>query len=248
MITLPRTHPAFAPVCEQAEAEETAAAEPDTEDTEPGASLVPNDKHWLKQETVTVTQELTQKEKAEYADCMANLDNEIQELEAERDRISKSLKKRIDAMEEERRQLSKVVREGKEEREIFCDKCADYNACEMVWTDAHPPHDEVKRQKMTSEERQFPLEKKSRPDAQPQATEVQPSEDVAEAAPEGEDLEAVCAADAPCDTAADENNDVPSCSGCGQQYTADGSCDGCVDFTNYTSVTGAESSQLGAVQ
>lgn len=131
--------------------------------SESGASSVPNDRHWLKQETITVRQELSQKEKAEYAEGMALLDDEIEELETERDSVMKSLKKQIDAKEYERRKLSKVVRGRSEEREIFCDKLADYNTCEMVWTDAHPPHDEVKRQKMTAEERQLPLEKKTKP-------------------------------------------------------------------------------------
>lgn len=144
--------------------QEAASPENAESDTEPGASTVPGDRHWLKQETITVTQQLTQKEKAEYAEEMAQLDNEIEELEDERDSVMKSLKKQIDAKEDERRKLSKVVRCGSEEREIYCDKLADYNTCEMVWSDAHPPHDEVKRQKMTSEERQLPLEKKVKPD------------------------------------------------------------------------------------
>lgn len=144
---------------------DTPIADTDADDEgEPGASTVDGDRHWLKQETITVTQQLTQKEKAEYAEEMAQLDDEIEELENERDSVMKSLKKQIDAKEDERRTLSKVVRNGNEEREIFCDKLADYNTCEMVWTDAHPPHDEVKRQKMTSEERQLPLEKKVKPD------------------------------------------------------------------------------------
>lgn len=144
--------------------QEAASPEDAGDNTEPGASTVPGDRHWLKQETITVTQQLTQKEKAEYAEEMAQLDNEIEELEDERDSVMKSLKKQIDAKEDERRKLSKVVRCGNEEREIYCDKLADYNTCEMVWTDAHPPHDEVKRQKMTAEERQLPLEKKAKPD------------------------------------------------------------------------------------
>ena len=94
---------------------------------------------------------------------MARLDDEIEDLEDERDRTNKSLKKQIDAKEEERRSMSKIVREGNEEREIFCDKLADYNTGEIVWTDAHPPYDEVKRRKMSNEERQLPLENKAKP-------------------------------------------------------------------------------------
>ena len=131
---------------------------------EPGSSTVTNDSHFITSERITVRQELTQAEKAEYAEEMSRLDAEVQELEEERDRHMKSLKKQIDAMEEERRSLSKIVREGNEEREIYCDKCADYNACEIVWTDAYPPHAVVQRRPMTAEERQLPLEKKAKPD------------------------------------------------------------------------------------
>lgn len=167
---------------------DTPIADTDADDdSEPGASTVAGDRHWLKQETITVTQQLTQKEKAEYAEEMAKLDNEIEELEDERDSVMKSLKKQIDAMEDERRTLSKVVRGGSEEREIFCDKLADYNTCEMVWADAHPPHAEVKRQKMTSEERQLPLEKKVKPEqATMDAEAIAPSLDA-----EGMDFDAL---------------------------------------------------------
>ncbi|EGY24557.1 hypothetical protein DA2_3173 [Desulfovibrio sp. A2] len=160
--------------------QDDAASEDDAATEEPGASVVANDQNWLRQETITVTQELTQAEKAEYADEMARLDDEIEELETERDRVSKALKKQIDAKEDERRALSKVVREGTETREIFCDLVADYNTCEMVWTDAHPPHEEVRRRKMTAEERQLPLTMNTRP-----APADQPADDVAD---NGEEL------------------------------------------------------------
>ncbi|MDR1659809.1 MAG: hypothetical protein LBR94_05650, partial [Desulfovibrio sp.] len=82
------------------------AGKPDEDEPEPGASTVPNDRHYLTSEKITVTQNLTEKEKAEYADEMAKLDAEIEELEVERDTTSKSLKKRIDAKEDERRKMS----------------------------------------------------------------------------------------------------------------------------------------------
>ena len=44
--------------------------------------------------------------------------------------------------------------------------CLGYSACEIVWTDAHPPHVEVQRRKMTAEERQLPLEMKDKPEAE----------------------------------------------------------------------------------
>lgn len=137
-------------------------------DLERGASTTPNDRHFLREETITVSRELTQKEQAEYAEEMAALDGEIQDLEDERDHVSKSLKKQIDSKEDKRRALSKIVREGKEQREITCDLTADYNTCEMVWTDTYPPHEEVQRRKMTEEERQLPLEMKDKPEVQDQ--------------------------------------------------------------------------------
>jgi hypothetical protein len=112
------------------------------------------DREYLDQETITVTQHLTEAEKSAYADEMAKLDEEIEEMEIERSEVSSRLKKAIDAKEEERRAMSRIIRTGKEEREIFCDKVADYTSCEIVWTDAHGDHAEVSRRKMTSEERQ----------------------------------------------------------------------------------------------
>jgi len=122
-----------------------------------------NDNHWLAKETVTVTQELTQAEKAEYAEEMANAQGEKDRLESELDGIKKGYKRLIDAEDSRISQAAKIVRNGKEERSIFCDKVADYKSCEIVWTDAHPPHAEVQRRKMTAEERQLPLVKTEKP-------------------------------------------------------------------------------------
>lgn len=143
--------------------------EAEEEPDEPEASTVPGDTNWLGQETITVSEQLTTEEKSEYAEEMASLDKEIEDLEDERDRISKSLKKQIDGLEDERRRLSKVVREGEAVREVFCDKIADYNTLEIVWTDAMPPHEEISRRKMTESERQPPLimNEKPEPDLDP---------------------------------------------------------------------------------
>ena len=83
--------------------------------------------HWLGQEQITVTQELTQKEKAEYAEEMAAASGEKDRLEAELDGIKKQYKRLIDAEDSKISTAAKIVREGKEEREIFCDKLADHN-------------------------------------------------------------------------------------------------------------------------
>lgn len=114
------------------------------------------DLKWLAEEQITVTQKLTEAEKAEYADEMAKLDEQIEELEDEIDGLKKSFKKRIDAAESQRRSASKIVREGKEEREILCDKVADYDSAEIKWADA-VTGEVVDKRPMTAEERQFPL-------------------------------------------------------------------------------------------
>ena len=128
-------------------------------------STTPADTHWLAKETITVTQELTQAEKADYAEEMANAQCEKDRLEMDLDGIKKSYKRLIDAEDAKISLAAKIVRNGKEERSILCDKVADYDACDIVWCDAHPPHVEVQRRKMTAEERQLPLEKKAKPEA-----------------------------------------------------------------------------------
>ena len=108
---------------------------------------------WIKEEKITVSQPLSEAEKARYADEMAALDGEIEALKDERAEVSNRLKKAIDAKEEERLALSRAVNEG-EMREVLCDCLKDYNTEEMVWTEAWPPYAEVLRRKMTEEEKQ----------------------------------------------------------------------------------------------
>jgi len=175
---------------------------------QPNSEPAAQDKHFLESETITVVQELTQAEKAAYADEMARLDDQIETLEDERDKENKAKKKQIDALEEERRQLSKLVREGKETREIYCDKCADYDTGEIVWTDAHPPYAEVQRRAMTAEERQLPLLKSPVPSHEEQPAAADPALEDAEDAPtEGE--ASVCDDEAQAPSTAEEN-DAPA--------------------------------------
>ena len=108
---------------------------------------------WIKEESITVSQPLSDAEKARYAEEMAALDKEIEELEDERDAVSSRLKKQIDAKEQERREMSAHVNDG-ELRTYSCDLLKDYNTGEMVWTAAYPPYEEVRRRKMTKEEMQ----------------------------------------------------------------------------------------------
>lgn len=165
------------------------------------------DLKWLAEEQITVTQTLTEAEKAEYADEMAKLDKEIEELEDERSRVSNSLKKQIDAKEQERRSMSTTVREGKEEREILCDKVADYDSGEIKWADA-VTGEVVDKRPMTGEERQLPLPIESMGGKKVTAAAPDPGMDfdsLVEAAPEQ---------DTPCETcrhwcADTENCDAP---------------------------------------
>jgi hypothetical protein len=126
---------------------------------DPAPTEPPSDKRtygdnvkWLKEETITYSQPLSETEKAAYADRWALLDLEIEEMEDERASISSSMKKTIDGKEQERRALAKIVRTGKEERQGRCDVLKDYNTEQMVWTLAEPPYTEVQRRKMTAEE------------------------------------------------------------------------------------------------
>ena len=150
------------------------------------------DLKWLAEEQRTISQKLTEAEKAEYADDMAKLDKEIEELEDERSRISNSLKKQIDAKENERRAMSKIVRQGQEEREILCDKVADYDSGEIKWADA-VTGEVVDKRPMTSEERQLPLPIESMGGKKKGAT---PEQEAASDAPVEEGAEAT---DAPSD-------------------------------------------------
>ena len=108
---------------------------------------------WLKEEKITVSQPLSDAEKARYAEEMSALDKEIEALKDERAEVSSRLKKQIDAKEEERLAMSRKVDEG-ELRTFTCDCLKDYGTGEMVWTEAYPPYAEILRRKMTKEEMQ----------------------------------------------------------------------------------------------
>ena len=159
---------------------------------------------WIKEEKITVSTPLSEAEKAKYAEEMAALDKEIEELEDERSAVSSRLKKQIDAKEAERREMSAHVNDG-ELRTFSCDCLKDYATGEMVWTEMRPPYAEVNRRKMTKEEMQPSL--------------LEYSEKIdATSAPEGEGLDF----DALGDGAAEED------------ATPSRTCETCIhyDFTN----------------
>lgn len=123
------------------------------EETPAGKRSFGDNVKWIKEESITVSTPLSEAEKARYAEEMAALDKEIEELEDERSDVSSRLKKQIDAKEQERREMSAHVNDG-ELRTFTCDCLKDYGTGEMVWTSAYPPYDEVRRRKMTKEEMQ----------------------------------------------------------------------------------------------
>lgn len=197
---------------------------------------------WIKEEKITVSQPLSDAEKARYAEEMSALDKEIEALKDERAEVSSRLKKQIDAKEEERLAMSRNVDEG-ELRTFTCDCLKDYGAGEMVWTEAYPPYNEVQRRKMTKEEMQPSLlEYSEKMNASAPAEEGAEPAEPADAAPDGEgvDFDAMADADGaenkvPAD-AADAEIDAPGCTSCGHRDSGDNeSCDGCGDERgNYT--------------
>lgn len=95
---------------------------------QPNSEPAAQDKHFLESETITVVQELTQAEKAAYADEMARLDDEIETLEDERDKENKAKKKQIDALEAAEKALLKEEVYSEELESQLQDADGEYNA------------------------------------------------------------------------------------------------------------------------
>lgn len=112
---------------------------------------------WVREETITVTQPLTEAEKIEYGQEMADALGEITRLEGEFDQQKKYFKRLIEEQEKVAKDAARLFRDGKEEREVYCDLIKDWDTMEMVWTEAAPPHAEVMRRPMTEQERQLSL-------------------------------------------------------------------------------------------
>ncbi|SHN66668.1 hypothetical protein [Desulfovibrio litoralis] len=152
----------------QKQATEPLEEAPETTEAKP----FKHDAHFLRSETITVTQDLNDTEKLEYGQEMAEALSNISRLESELDGIRKQFKRQIEGHETNAKSASRLYLTGKEEREIFCDLVADFNTNEMVWTDANPPHDIVKRRPMTDEEKcmqiPLPLNKKTNTPPPPQ--------------------------------------------------------------------------------
>lgn len=108
---------------------------------------------WHREEHILIAQPLTEREKLDYGQEMADALAKIEEYEAELDGQRKYYKRLIEQQEKIAKDAATLYRDGKEEREIFCDCLKDWNTFEMVWTEAEPPYAEVQRRPMTPEEK-----------------------------------------------------------------------------------------------
>ena len=116
-----------------------------------------HESHYIRQETITVTQPHNDTEKLEYGKEMAESLKQINSLELELDMVRKDYKRQIEALEKTAQSAGKIYLEGTEEREVHCDLIADFTTKEMVWTDSNPPHDVMSRRPMTAEEKKMQL-------------------------------------------------------------------------------------------
>lgn len=118
------------------------------------ARMVGPNMTYVREETITVSEPLTDAERLEYGQEMADALAKIEEYEAALDAERKHYKRLIETQEKIAQTASKRYRDGKEEREVHCDLLKDWDKCEMVWVESAEPYREVLRRPMTAEERQ----------------------------------------------------------------------------------------------
>ena len=109
---------------------------------------------YVREETILVSEPLTDAERLEYGQEMADSLAKIEEYEDALDAERKRYKRLIEEQEKIAQSAAKLYRDGKAEREVHCDLIKDWDKCEMVWIEAEPPYREVLRRPMTAEERQ----------------------------------------------------------------------------------------------
>ena len=109
---------------------------------------------YVREETIIVSEPLTDAERLECGQEMADALGKIEEYEAALDTERKRYKRLIEEQEKIAQSAAKLYRDGKAEREVHCDLIKDWDKCEMVWIEAEPPYREVLRRPMTTEERQ----------------------------------------------------------------------------------------------
>lgn len=118
------------------------------------ARMVGPNMTYVREETIIVSEPLTDAERLECGQEMADALGKIEEYEAALDTERKHYKRLIELQEKIAQSASKHFRDGKAEREVHCDLIKDWDKCEMVWIEAEPPYREVLRRPMTAEERQ----------------------------------------------------------------------------------------------
>lgn len=101
---------------------------------------------------------LSEADKAERADQMADYDSKIADLESELKEISGDLKSQIKTLKAERGAISKAVREGKEQRLVDVEMRHDYQEQRVRF---FYNGDEVGNEPMTDDHRQMELDSKA---------------------------------------------------------------------------------------
>ena len=100
------------------------------------ARMVGPNMTYVREETITVSEPLTDAERLEYGQEMADALAKIEEYEAALDAERKHYKRLIETQEKIAQTASKHYRDGKEEREVHCDLLKDWDKCEMVWVES----------------------------------------------------------------------------------------------------------------
>ena len=104
---------------------------------------------YVREETILVSEPLTDAERLEYGQEMADSLAKIEEYEDALDAERKRYKRLIEEQEKIAQSAAKLYRDGKAEREVHCDLMKDWDECEMVSDRGRaslpgsppPPHD-----------------------------------------------------------------------------------------------------------
>lgn len=118
--------------------------------------------NWLRKETLYHQFPLQEADKLELAEKMAKAQGKVDNLEEELAETRKSLKGQIDAFQGVIKEAARTLRTGVSEPvPVTCDVIQDWDSEELVWVSADEEHLELKRRKMTPEEKQPSLFEKA---------------------------------------------------------------------------------------
>lgn len=106
---------------------------------------------YMQKDTITKMVPLTEEEKAQAADDMAELKMKKDALEKERREANKDYQEQIKGINSSLKEQASMVQHGVM-TSFFCDLYKDYNTEEMVWI-AVETGEEVSRRPMTDEEK-----------------------------------------------------------------------------------------------